>query len=147
VWRWSGGETPAAEFGNPLDGEGYTACLFATGTSPTRLFAARVAPGGTCPPGGGRDCWRAAGSPLRFIYRDRAGSTAGLDRLVLRPGASGAAAVIVRGRETNLTPPALPLDPPVLFQLRTDSGPCWEATFDATAMRVNRPDLVKARTD
>jgi hypothetical protein len=147
VWRWSQGETPAAEFGDPLSSDGYTACLFETGATPTTLLAAHVPPGGTCPTGSPRSCWRAGAQAGQFTYRDRAGSAAGIDRLVLRSGGAGAATVLIRGRGESLTLPPLPLDPPILFQLRADNGSCWETPFDAASLRVNRSDLVRAKAD
>jgi hypothetical protein len=145
TWRWSGGEAPAAEFGDPRSSEGYSACLFALSTpDPGRLLGIRVQPGGACPAGSMRPCWRASGQPPRFTYRDQQAGSSGVHRLVLRPGAAGDGAILIRARGEQIALPPPPLDPPLLFQLQADNGACWEAHYDGAALRANGPGLLKA---
>jgi hypothetical protein len=47
----------------------------------------------------------------------------------LRTGIDGKAKVIVRGKGELLGPPQLPLTEPVLVQVKSTEGECWEATF------------------
>lgn len=147
VWRWHGGAAPAAEFGDPLTSDGYTACLFGlSSTDPVRLLSARIAPGGTCPSGSTRPCWRAVGEGTRFTYRDKPGASGSLQTLALRAGAAGAGAILARGRGAGLAQTAPPVPPPLLFQLQADNGFCWEALYGPAAVLDNRSGLVKART-
>jgi hypothetical protein len=84
-----------------------------------------------------------------FRFRDRALAQDGIAKIVLRSGAAGKAAIIVRGRGPNLGAPALPLSTParVYLLLRPLAGAqfdrCWDATYDAAD--VNTASEFKAK--
>ena len=50
-------------------------------------------------------------------------------RVVLKPGAAGRAAIVVKGKGTALPMPALPLAVPVRVQVQSSDGRCWAATL------------------
>ena len=53
--------------------------------------------------------------------------------------------MLVRGRGSLVAPGYLPFTPPIVAQLVTEGGACWEATYSTTL--VNAPDHFKARVD
>ena len=97
--------------------------------------------GGVC---GGRPCWKENGAG--FQYADKTGLH-GITRLTLKSGtAPGKAKILAKGRGQNLALPSLPFAQPVVVQLRSATGVCWEATFGAPALR-NQSDQFKDKSD
>src|SRR5207237_1195798 len=74
-------------------------------------------------------CWTR--TPKLLTYRDEAGTSDGLQHLDLRPGAAGSARIKLRARGANLARPTLPASLPLVLQLQSDQGGCWESRFDA----------------
>jgi len=150
VWKWRIGEsTAAADFGDPLTMDDYTLCLFENATSATPgLLATVSAPaGGTCPFGpSGVPCWSALGTPpgsRGFRYRDGGLLLPdGVNAVRLVPGADKKAKILVKGKGSNLTLPT-PLDVtlPVMVQLQSEAGECWETRHPVAS--TNREDLFK----
>lgn len=151
VWRWVRGNSPAADFGDPVAGStAYTLCIYDHadgGATPQLAMTATVQPGGTC--SGGVPCWTRFGdSALRRLrYRDR--DADGLRKLVLKPSSSGRAKAIFVGRGNRV--PGLPApvgggmfnqNDRVRAQLVSSEGKCWEAEYTATPIR-NRSDLFR----
>jgi hypothetical protein len=144
AWHWRGEATSSADFGDPLVTDYYTLCVYDQASSRLVLRAAAPA-GGTCPFGRtGKPCWTPVGRNARrgYAYRD-AGllDPDGIARIRLVPGAAGK--IAVEGAGANLAVPSpLVVEPPLVVQLQSDSGACWESTF-ATPRR-SREDLFDA---
>ena len=138
VWKWRrGAATAKSDFGDPVSSQGYAMCMYGSGGS--LLFDATVPSGGSC---GARACWRALGPGFR--YRNGGAVPDGLTKILLVPGAAGRASVIVKGRGVNLDLPSLPLALPITVQLQQESGPCWEAVYDAFGVRRNQAERFRA---
>jgi hypothetical protein len=135
-WRWKGSAVSPQVIGDPLRTD-HMLCLYdAHSGSQVALLAASAPGGGRC---GRKPCWRLLdGSGFR--YRDRLRTPHGLDRIVLRgPGAQ----LRVVGKGARLATPSLPLQPPVVVQLVTASGACWQASYARPISNSTR--LFKAR--
>jgi len=147
TFKWlAGPATTAAEYGSPdLGTTTYALCAYvgSSGNTPTLSFAAVAPAGGTCRRG--RPCWAWKHARV-LLYNDADRTPNGLRRVLLKPGASGKAKVIVVGRGVNLPIPALPFasDASVTVQVVNSDGGCWEATLLPPA-RVNRADKFTAR--
>jgi len=126
VWRWlGGGSTAHAELADPRADAGYRLCLY-------EGVEGRLAAETIVPPQPAR--WRALGAQADrgFRYADPAASAAGVKRILLRPGAGGAARAFVVGVGPGLVDPALPLELPVRVQLENGAtGVCLESAFAA----------------
>ena len=87
-----------------------------------------------------RSCWKEG--RRGFKYYDRR-SPSGLSKISLKAGAAGRAQVIVQGKGAELQMPTLPLEGPIVAQLRNPlTGACWSAVHDRILKA--RPDQVKA---
>jgi hypothetical protein len=139
VWKWRLAGS-AADFGNPLLSDDYALCLY-DGADALALRTDAPA-GATC---GATSCWRAkaAGS---FLYRDPSGTPTGLAKLLLKTKAGAGTKVAVKGRGANLAMPSpASVSTPVRAQLQTSTGACWEAVYDAAAVRVQDASQLKAK--
>jgi hypothetical protein len=152
AWTWLKGEkTEASDFGDPVEVDDYTLCMYANSDrSPSLLFSATAPAGGMCPGRkGGKPCWKGQGNPpgrKGYRYKDRAQTPDGLDLLLLKPGEEGKAKVVVKGKGIGLgLPPLSTISLPLMVQLRAANGKCWQAEYDASGILANRPDLFKAR--
>src|SRR5947208_778459 len=143
-WSWRPGtETNVADFSDPLT-TGYALCVYdnvATGQQPRLVLRSTAPPAGTC---GGVPCWKTGANSL--LYRNRMPGPSELSLVHLHGGRDGAAPMTAVGRNANLgLPPTLGLTPPVVTQLWSERGECWETVHDASNVIVNRPDEFKAR--
>lgn len=129
-WRWRGDAAVArADFGDPSAGTALGFCLL-SGVAPVARFVV--------PPGA---YWKA--QRKRVVYRDPAGSAAGVKRIGLEPGAAGKAQIAVEAGGTGLDV-VLPLTAPVTARLqRLDGGTCWESPLTVTRNDARR---VRARS-
>lgn len=138
VWKWRrGAGTTKSEFGDPIHSQGYAMCMYGSGGS--LLFDGTVPSGGSC---GGGSCWRDSGAG--FKYRNGTAIPDGLTKILLVPGDTGHASVVVKGRGVSLDVPPLPLALPFTVQLQEESGPCWEAVYDAAGVRRNDGERFRA---
>ncbi len=141
AWRWRhGAVTGLADFGSPTTTTSYALCLYEPAAGGTYLGTAAAIPaGGLC----GRDpCWHP--TTTGFVYSNKAGTPAGVQRVRLKAGAvPGVASVTVRGLGALLPIPTLPIPngPKVTVQLRTSAGACWEADYSSAL----RNDAVRFR--
>lgn len=140
-WTYRKGDaTTLAEIGNPLADHRYALCLFdmpgATSTVGTLLH-----PGGLCD---GKPCWKA--SPTSFRYQSKSRTPSGVQSLQIKAGAAGKAAITLKAGGALLPDLDLPRDVPVLMQLQSETGTCWESYFSTT---VSKNDGVqfKAKSD
>jgi hypothetical protein len=140
AWQWKRGAATAKEnFGDPLGSGWLGLCLYdKAGGLPALVRALDIPPGDTC---GGKPCWKDL--PTGYKYGDRLLASDGVQRVVLKAGVDGKAAIAVRAKGRLLAPPHLPLtkDPQVVVQLQARGGPCWEAAYDTAA----RNDATKFR--
>lgn len=132
VWKWTKGEAVAlAELGEPDTTTTYALCLYDASANPQPRWSAVLPPGPR---------WSEANTGYRF--RDRDGTTSGLQSVKLKAGDLGKTSASVSGKGTGLAPPPLPLPLPVTVQLRNSDGACWGATFgeasrnDATTFKA-----------
>lgn len=143
AWKWANGQgTSAGSFGDPLQTDGMTLCLYdESGATPVLVFGAGVPPNEGCKAGGGQSCWKAIRNGYRYAKKDR--RPAGIADLTAKSGKDGRAHLLVRGRGQHLTLPALPLGLPARAQLQSVTGQCWDAVFGPTG--VNRNDATRFR--
>jgi len=143
VWKWARGEeTAPLDFGTPNLDDGYALCLYDESTFSPVLAAVLEAPaGGTC---GTNACWRPASGGYKYV--DPLLTPDGTQRLILKAGPSGKAAMTFKAKGANIPMPALPLGSVLRLQLR-GNGDCWEATFSASGITQNDAAGLKARSD
>jgi hypothetical protein len=68
---------------------------------------------------------------------ERKGPAAARSRVLLKPGADGKASIVVAGQGERLTTPSLALNVPLVVQLQSDTGVCWEARYAAGGVKRN----------
>lgn len=137
AWRWLGGTpTYPFELGNPIFGTIYSFCAY----DEHGLVHQALAGPDVCRRSD--SCWRATRQG-GFVYGNHFGNVDGLTRLEVTPGLQGASRVVVKGRNTQLTLPPLPLPIPLTVQLQADNGTCWEAVYEEAD--VDRNDARKFR--
>ncbi len=128
------------ELGDPRSDTSYQLCVFETepffGLS--LLAGLEVPAGGSC---GGKPCW----IPKRngYRYTDRSGASDGVRSVDLEAGDRKRAelSILAKGPSVGLAP--LPAELPVLVQLQSSEGSCWEAAFREA--RLNGPLELRAR--
>jgi hypothetical protein len=131
VWKWAAGATtPKADYGAPLGGDAYAACLYDQGA----LIASVTAEGGgVC---AGKPCW--AEKPTGFLYKDKALTPTGAQTLQLVQGLTdGKARITLKAKGVPLAMPALGgLVGPIDVQLHRSGGaPCFGSTFSAPFLK------------
>lgn len=131
AWRWLGG-TPTFPFelGNPIFGTTYAFCAYDQNGLVHRMSV------GTDVCRRSDSCWRATRQG-GFVYTNHFGNADGLTRVELTPGLQGASRVVVKGRNTRLAVPPLPLPIPLTVQLQADNGTCWEAAYEQADVERN----------
>jgi hypothetical protein len=136
LWKWlKGGATDATEFGDPVTTHAYELCIYDGGG----LVASASAPAGAN--------WSA--KTTGFKYRDPAGSSDGLQTIILKAGADGKAKIVVRGKGMNVDMPNLALlTSPLTVQLKRAGGTvCWGATYSFPPARKNDAANFKDKAD
>ena len=133
-WQWARQHVAAdrRQFRDPLTESGYDLCVYdASGL----VLRAVVPADGQCGP---RACWqpKAAG----FAYRDRAGSSSGVQRIRLVAKQS-TTAESVEGKGPNVALPAslAGVVAPLRIQLQTHDSEglsCWEQTYDGSDIAI-----------
>jgi len=148
TWSWTKGQdTTVADLGDPTRSDAYAFCLYGEAESVEMLLLRSVIPpGGTC---GHRTCWRAVGGggSRGFRYRDQTLAADGIERLQLRPGETGRAKIVLKGRGSWLALPSLPLALPLRAQLHGPSDTCWEATYGAAGVAANASNRFAGSSD
>jgi len=135
------------DFGDPLDTDTYTVCLYdESGASPSLIFRMTAPAGGVC---GSRSCWRRVGDG-GLAYKDKERTPEGVDTARVTVNARGGVRLSVKGKGVNLSNRAVPLLVPPLSlplraQLQVGNGECWEATYDAASR--NSPGLFKGAAE
>jgi CSLREA domain-containing protein len=139
AWSWKGNAVSSStQFGavTTPDGSGYELCLYAGGSSLRLLDAPAGCTGGVC--------W--SPRPNGFQLRSPAGA-ADKVRVLLKSGNSGADLLQVKTKGAVFGFPSLSLALPARVRLeRTDTGACWDATYDLGVSK-NTPTQVRAKSD
>jgi hypothetical protein len=138
IWKWlKGASTSQAEFGDPTDATSYSLCLYA-GTTQTLVGSASLPPSPAA--------WAPVGDK-GYQYKDKAGTVAGLQRVILKGSDNDRAKIVVKGKGSDLPLPALPLAAPVRIQLMDgDSEICWESALDSGDFIANDTATFKAKS-
>ena len=110
-FKWLNGNTT---FDDPTGTNDYFFCIYA----PTVVVEAAIPHGGP---------WAAAGSS-GFKYTDNTGAAGGMKKIKLKNGA-GNAKILIKGGGMPLSDPTMPLTQPVLVQVQSSLGNCWEHQF------------------
>lgn len=142
-WKWIKGEaTTTADLGSPTTSTSYALCVY-DGTGGL-VTSANAPADGVCD---GKPCWKATGSGFKYRKRDLSGSgTVNTFQIIVKPGASGKAKLIVTGKAGVPAIPRLPIALPVTAQLVNGDGTCWQATF-SSPRSTNQPDRFKSTPD
>ena len=129
AWKWTKGDvTPMSDFGSPTVSTGYQLCIY---DAATLVSSTAIPADGMC---GGRPCWTQTGTG--FKYTNKAATPDGVTKVTLKQGlVPGQAKIGIKGKGANLVMPSLPLAQPVTIQLRNSQGVCWEAVYDAPALK------------
>jgi hypothetical protein len=133
IFKWLKGEaTDLADFDNPVSPSGplYTFCIYdEQGGVPELVTEAQIPAGSP---------WEAI-SDKGFKYNDSTTAADGIQKVLLKSGASGKAKILVKGKGANLQVPTLPLaqDQKVIVQLKRNllDGECWEARFSGPTIK------------
>jgi hypothetical protein len=138
TWKISRAEaTTAAEFGEPTSSTVTALCLYA-GDTAALVGEIAIEPSGTK--------WFPLGSK-GYKFTDQAGASGGVQKIVLKGSEQDETLVLVRGKGSELPDLAPPLVPPVTVQLRnTDSGLCWESSYEARDFDKNEAGTFQAKT-
>jgi len=132
LWKWKDGSLPLLDVGDPSQQTDLTVCLYDAGG---------LLIGGNVPPSGQLGvAWKTTGSG--FLYKEKTGSVAGLQKVKIKSGSGTKAQILVKGKGANLSMPALPPTFPLVAQLANrDGGQCWQTTF-ATAKKADTTKVV-----
>ncbi len=134
VWKWIKGESTAtAEFADPINTAVYSLCVYEDVAE--NLIANATVPASST-------LWKPI-STKGFKYLDKNLTQSGVQKIIVKASINNKAKAIFKGKGTGLPDitPALAL--PVKVQLiNSDSGICWEASYDMPDM----PATIQART-
>ena len=138
VWKWLAGEaTVAADFGTPVSGDSHRLCIYDDGALVTHVSA----PGGAC---GKKPCWKDLGAK-GFKYSDKERTPHGLLAAKLSAGVDGKAKIILKAKGTLVAPPETPFTGPVLVQLVSENGSCFEAEHPEALFVKNEAGFFKGK--
>lgn len=140
AWRWSRGPAVAkSEFGDPLTTTDYRVCVYDNAASV--VLSVPIPAGGICNPKTGRPCWRSL--KRGFSYRNPNQAVGAIQSLDLREGTTTTARIALRGRGPLLTMPSLmTLNAPLLVQLQSSEGVCWESSYSPPARTQSAKSFV-----
>jgi len=127
VWKLiNAAPTSQTEFADPTATTVYATCLYANGA---------LLDGATIPPS--LTLWKPI-STTGFKYKDTTAAQDGIQTVLLRGSTENRTKVLVKGKGLELPDPVPPLTLPVLVQLvNSDSGLCWEGTYDDPNIKKN----------
>ena len=121
IWKWRfGSATAVADFGKPQATDDYSLCIYDRSIRPQPVVENHAAAGAG---------WIARNDAFLFHMR----SNRPLRRLRLKAGPDGQARIVAAG-DSDTVRPILPFEAPVVVQLQTSAGHCWETIF-ATSRR------------
>lgn len=132
IWKWiRGASTLEPEFGDPSTSRSYSLCVY---DGSGRLISADVGP-----------------DPIKWQdlkYKDSGGSADGIQKIILKPSATGTTKVLVKGKGNNLPDATLgSLTFPVTAQVINDeTSLCFEATYAVGNVIKNDATQFKAKS-
>lgn len=141
-WKWlAGSATTIGEFGDPVNTDNYSLCLY---DNSGRRASLAVPMGGTC--AANKPCW--SGKPTQFQYKDKDRTPSGIEQILLKAGLDGKAKIQVKGKGINLPMPAPgSIASPLRVQLRNlTSNLCWSATYSTFTVKPDGSQL-KGKAD
>jgi hypothetical protein len=116
TWRWQAGTaTTLADFGDPLATTDYVLCIYDASVR-TQPVVGNLAPAATG--------WKALATGYKRYYRP----TRALRQLFLHAGADGKAKILAHG-DSDTIEQLLPFVAPVVVQLQSSTGACWETAL------------------
>ena len=141
IWKWIGGTTPLAAFGDPSTEDGYELCVYDE-TSGELVAASEAPPSDFC---NGKPCWKATGS-TGWKYKDSGLTPDGVLLLSLKAG-DGKSKIIAKGKGANLGLAPLPRPLPAALRARLLGGAddCWESEFSGAEVLKNDAKILKAK--
>ncbi len=136
VWKWiKGASTSTAEFSDPINSATYSLCVY---SAPAENLIANA----TVPPSMTR--WKAL-STKGFKYLDKNLTQDGVQKIIVKASVIDKAKVIFKGKGTGLPDITPMLTLPVKVQMvNSDSGVCWEASYDVPDIKKNESGKFKA---
>ena len=137
IWKWiKGASTTTLEFGDPTDDANYTLCIYAGSTA--ALAGQALVPANP-----------SAWSPIStkgYKYKDKLGSADGITKAVLKGSDQNKSKALVKGKGSGLPDFTLPIEAPVVVQLRnSESGICWGASYLEAQLIKNQVGLLKGK--
>ena len=132
VCAWAGGAIDFGAFGHPDLGNDYTLCLSDTEAAIPHLLVSAAAPSGPS--------WHPVASG--FKYKNRGLMPDGIEANSLGSGARAKLRVQGRGSLLGLPSTLAGVGVPIVVQLKTRDGKCFETDFNAP--RVNTPKSFRA---
>lgn len=142
LWKWIKGQaTSAAEFADPRTGAEYALCLYGGASQALIGSGEIVVPSGSA-------AW-AILHDKGWRYKDAVAAIDGVQQILLKASTQPKAKAKLKGAGAALPVPALPLVPaelPLLVQLvNSDSGVCWQSTFDSSSIARNDARFLKGK--
>jgi hypothetical protein len=142
IFKWIKGDlTDKTDFADPTATATYDLCIYSSVTEDL-VGTAQVGPSALL--------WTE--NTKGYKYKDSNGTQSSIQKIIVKAGAQGKAKALVKGKGVDLPdlPPAanssLDLDLPVRVQLvNSDSGVCFEGTFDTGDIRKNEPGKFKGK--
>lgn len=138
IYKWiKGEETMQDDFGMPTGTTNYALCLYA-GTTQTLIAEANVLADPVK--------W-APISTKGYKYKDKAGTSDSIQKVILKGGDPGKAKALVKGKGSGLPDPVLGNVPlPVVAELvNTSNNICFGSTFDSLDVIKNDTKQFKAK--
>lgn len=147
VLKWKlvkGDEVIQADLGDPTTATAYTLCVYdETAAVPALVTALTVAPDGTK--------W-VSKDPKGFLYKDKIGSSDGVQKVQLKTGTAGKAKLQVTAKGSAIPMPT-PLNATEFFDQDTNvtvyvvnnaTAACWQTDFVAAGTKKNTGEQFKA---
>jgi 6-phosphogluconolactonase (cycloisomerase 2 family) len=154
-WRWKrGAATSLAEFGDPLSETDYALCVYDASADPQPFARGNVPADNTCK---GVPCWQLKNGLFKYKDREKViainGKTTapdGLLKVLLKPGEEGKTVIKTKQKGEGVAGytgglQSLARTTPVIVQLISSTGECWEAVYSTP--KLNTPGLFKAKSD
>ena len=145
LWEWKKGpEVAFGDFGDPVPGgDEFALCLYVEDQGST-VLAASLQPSVEefCD---GRPCWKTRGEK-KLLYRDRDGSSNGVQQLLLKPGPANKGKLKLKAGGEQLPQISLPFAETAQLkaQLRSSTSVCWSTSVSVAGAR-NDDDRFQSR--
>lgn len=125
TWGWINGEPSTL---TQMEENDQVLCLY--DGSGTTFFSALIPKGGDCRTlhqVKSKPCWTTTTKVIK--YGDRYADPDGVKKHLLKPSDVGKARIKLKAQGATMPIPSLPVSAPVVAQLQSRNGSCWESTF------------------